>query len=369
MSFLKCTPAVYVIGKEYEISVTTNENGLIWAEIAGEKYYEENFGALRTERAYAKIRVPQSELDKAKAYTLCYRKSIDRKAYWSVLGDKESQTFSFRPLEKTEDIHIYHVADVHYLFERAQKVAGFFGNDLDLLIVNGDIGEVETENDYFAVCKLVGDISRGEVPVLMVRGNHDTRGHLAERFSDYFPCEKGRLYFDFEVGPLAGVALDCGEDKTDDHREYGGVNDFAAYRRAETKFLQGLELPKDKLLFAVSHIAPCQTTLNKGNVFDIDQDVYRAWNEQLNRLGIKFMISGHMHKAYALQCRDEACTADNNDYPLFVASVFQRDPFYYCGGAFVVEKDGMRVMITDHEHQICQEYRLDFATKRVETIK
>ena len=148
MDCLLCSPVVFVIGREYEIGVFAKEYGLIWVEIEGVKYYEENAGTLSTEKRFSKIRIPQAALNTAKRYTVAYRKTLDRKAYFSEMGEEEKEVFSFKPIEKTENINAYHIADVHYQFDIALQTAQFFGDDLDLFIVNGDIGEVETVRNY-----------------------------------------------------------------------------------------------------------------------------------------------------------------------------------------------------------------------------
>ena len=117
--FLRCLPSVFVINDEYEILIFANQNGLIGIRIDGQIFYEENTGALYTEKDFAKIRVPQKLLDDAKSYQVVYRKLIERCPYFSHLEDEICCEFKFKPLEKTENINIYHVADVHYEFEKA----------------------------------------------------------------------------------------------------------------------------------------------------------------------------------------------------------------------------------------------------------
>ena len=95
---------MFVINDEYEILVITQKNGLISVEIGGSIYYPENSGVLYSERNFAKIRVPQSLLDKSKKYTVVYRETINRKAYFSQFGNEKRREFNFKPLEKTDDI-------------------------------------------------------------------------------------------------------------------------------------------------------------------------------------------------------------------------------------------------------------------------
>ena len=60
MSFLRCAPSVFVIGEEYEILCLLEAEGLFSIRVGEETYYEENAGALPTERTVAKVRVSLS---------------------------------------------------------------------------------------------------------------------------------------------------------------------------------------------------------------------------------------------------------------------------------------------------------------------
>ena len=368
MSFLKCKPSVFVINDEYEILVYCKKKGIIWVDIDGESYYESNSGVLSSEKKYAKIRVKQSVLDKAKSYTVCYRETIDRKAYFSEIGDTLSKVFKFKPLLKNKNINIYHVADVHYCFDDGVKCASYFGRKLDLLVVNGDIGEVETDKNYFEVIKFVGDVAKGEIPVIFVRGNHDTRGKLAEDFCKYFPNNDNKTYFTFSVGSLSGIVLDCGEDKHDNHKEYGGgyngeavyngVNIFEKFRREETEFIKNAKLDDNKIKFAISHIIPIYTSYKAGSIFDIERDLYSEWNDLLEKMGIRFMLCGHMHKAFILNPNDGTAFINHN-YPIVVGSAANYTPNGLWGAAIVLNKNTMNVKFTDKEHKVQQEFDIN----------
>lgn len=360
MGFLYCDPCVFVIGKEYEILILVNKNGIISICIDGKKYYEDNTGVLSSEKNFAKIRVPQSELDNAKAYTVGYRMTINRKGYFSEFGDEQTKTYSFKPLLKTDDINLYHIADVHYRFELAKKTSTYFGNDLDALLVNGDIGEVETEENYREVGKFVGDLTRGGLPTVFVRGNHDTRGHLAELYTEYFPAEGKKTYFTFELGPLHGVAFDCGEDKDDSHAEYGGVNAFAPFRQRETDFFKNLER-SDKLTFAIGHIPLPRP--NEGEAFMIEDDTYRVWNTELERINIAFMICGHLHRAFLLKKNDRRCLRPH-DYPIIVGAERQKEDLW--GTAMTISGNTLTVKFTDCEHKVRENHTITLTTGEID---
>ena len=64
---------------------------------------------------------------------------------------------------KTDNINIYHISDVHYKFDLAKKTVTYFKDDLDLYIINGDIGEVETIENYHDVINFLGEIANGYI--------------------------------------------------------------------------------------------------------------------------------------------------------------------------------------------------------------
>ena len=353
MSFLKCLPTVAVIKNEYQIIVHTDSNGIIGIRIGDKVFYEENSGVLSSEKNYAKINLPQEILDNSCEYTVFFKKTVDRRAYFSEFEDEKSLSFKFKPLKKTDDINIYHIADVHQNYAQAEKTCTYFGNDLDLFILNGDIGEVEREEDYFNVCEFSGKITKGEIPALFARGNHDARGKLAEKYTDFLPSDGKKTYFEFSVGVVGGIVMDCGEDKADSSNEYGGTNAFEPMRRRETEFLKAVS-PKGKYVFAVSHICPLKVVGKDGGQFDIERDVYTEWNRELNRMGIEFMLSGHEHE---IQIIKPCAGPQQNNYSVIVGS--KTDYKTVEGTALTIKNGRVFVKFTDAEHNIFDETEFD----------
>lgn len=370
MSFLRCLPCVFVIENSYEILINTVKCGIVHIEIDGEKFYEENTGVLSSEKLCTKIRFPQSVLDKAEKYTVVFRETIDRKAYFSVMGEEEKLEFAFKPLRKTENINIYHISDVHYLFDVAKKTASYFGDDVDLFIVNGDIGEVETVENYIATAEYVGEISGGKIPVVFSRGNHDTRGRLAELYPEYFPVNGKKTYFTFEIGCISGIVLDCGEDKPDNHLEpgdrpvYNGTNVFELYRREELKWLKSLPVANGKIKIAISHICPMHTTQKKGDIFDIERELYTEWRDELERLKTDFMVCGHLHRTFILPANNDESIIRHN-FPVITGTSMgmkpgSKDQRTVSGAALTVSENEVSVIFTNEDKKESEKEILHF---------
>ena len=287
------------------------------------------------------------------------------------MGEEQAQSYAFRPLCKTSDIHMYHVADIHGHFDLAEQCADYFGDDLDMLAVNGDLCELNAQEDFLRIFRFLGNISHGKTPVLFSRGNHDVRGRSAERYARYFPCNNGKTYYAFTLGCLHGVVFDCGEDKNDDYigitesgakqSVYAGLNVFASFRKRQTEFLRRVRLPRGGIPFAMGHVCPVQTTLHKGDCFDIERKTYAKWNEAFERLGIRFMLCGHIHKAYILPPDAPESTLRHN-YPVVVGSQCAptADPPTLWGAAITLQPHGITVRFTDNAKNVLSEHAVAF---------
>ncbi len=360
--FLSFKPTVTVINEDYEIILNSEKNGIFAVEIDGELYYEENSGVLSSEKNHAKIRIPQKALDKAKKYTVVFKKSLERVAYWSKMGEEQREEFRFKPVKSRGEINAYHLADIHGEFGLAKAAASYFGSKTDLFILNGDYCELDTEEDYLSLCKFTGELSGGRIPVIIVRGNHDTRGTLAEKYTDRLPSNGKDTYYTFKAGWLRGVALDLGEDKDDSSIEYGGVNDFHGFRRRETSFLKGIKSSKSKPLFAICHSSPAYNTERRGDIkFDIENDLFTEWNKELERLGIKFMIIGHFHRSFFLKKNDERSRRPHS-YPIIVGSECMAQSGDFSGTALTFSGNTLTAKITNIQGKVKKECKIDLAS-------
>ena len=355
MDFLSCTPTVFIIENRYEILLNSFEKGIFAIEVANRLFYEENNGALSSQKTFAKISVPQVLLNENCYYTVIFRKTVKRQAYFSQLEQPLYKRFEFKPLTKKDGINIYNISDVHYRFDLAQKTCSFFGDNTDLLIVNGDLCAFEKPSNYFNVSKFLGDISNGKIPVIMSRGNHDVRGERAENYTDYFPAVGKNTYYYFDLPHLCGIVCDCGEDKADGNEEYGGTNAFHTFRINESKYLSALPRAQ-KPCFAISHICPVKATESEGNHFDIERDIYSKWSHHLTRIGVKFMLCGHFHDTYILSPNDKRSVLPHEFPVIFATKTLKTD---LIGTALTLNGNILTVKFTNSNHETLSTALLD----------
>ena len=295
-------PTVFAVGENYNIFVPFSDEVVMWVKVGDKTYFDEYNGILRSNTNMHKVELPMAELDEARKYTVCYKKAIERRPYFPKFEEERQLTVDFCPVPTSDQINIYHIADAHNLVDEPVRAGSYFGDKLDLLILNGDIpnhsGNIENFN---AICEIASKITGGRCPAVFVRGNHDTRGIHAEDMPNYIPTKNGKTYYSFRVGSLWGLALDCGEDKDDGHEEYGGTICFHGFRERETEYIREIVKNADKEYLApgVKHrivISHIPFSYIQPAPFDIEQDIYREWT-RIMRDEIKpdLLLYGHLH--------------------------------------------------------------------------
>ena len=113
------------------------------------------------------------------------------------------------------------------------------------------------------------------------------------------------------------MVTDCGEDKVDEHREYGGTAAYHGFREEETEFI-GSVAEKDGFLnkkyrFVISHIPfPIRNTNPWGSEkapFDIENDIYDEWTALVNEsFNPQFFFGGHYHETELIRKDSERNT-------------------------------------------------------------
>ena len=359
-------PTVYAVADKYVIIVPVNEPCLMWVGIGENEYYDDSNGILRSGRLTHKMTVPMAELDAARSYTVRWRKMIERKPYRSEVGEIEEYTSAFRPIDPDKErINIYNIADAHNRVDGPINAGKYFertGEELDLLLLNGDIPNHSGDVAYFeAIHRIAAGVTGGEIPVVFARGNHDTRGVCAELIEDYTPTDNGVSYYTFRLGPVWGIVMDCAEDKPDDHVEYAHTICCEDFRRRETRWLEALcnaEKPEYsdggiKYKIVVVHNP---FTERRNPPFDIEEDTFAHWASLL-RENVKphLMICGHVHKCYVTYPGGER-DAFGQPCPIVAASKLSKDDLsFFVGGAITLDRNMAYVRFTDNDGNIVGE--------------
>lgn len=364
-NIIRTSPAVFAVGDNYQIMVEVTCPTLMWVEVGGEEYFDDSNGIIRSAVTTHRITVPASELDAAGGYTLFARRIIERKPYFSETEEPVSKYFCFVPV-KPGRITAYQIADAHNMVQApvaaCKKFEEKFGR-IDFLILNGDVpdhsGRIE---NFHNIYQIAADITGGAKPVVFSRGNHDTRGIFAENIADHTPVENGNSFFEVKLGDLHAVVLDCGEDKNDSHAEYGHTVCCHAFRKRETKWLEGLMAEPG--IKASKHrvvIAHNPFTWTHREPFDIENEIYSHWAELLKtKFAPELFIAGHLHKLFISVPGDEF---DQLGHPCKVVSgslpIHGRDgkPDYFAGSGFIFD-DGVTVVFNDSDGKFISETKI-----------
>ena len=298
-------PTVFAMKDTYQIFAVIDASAVFWVEINGVRYYDESNGIMRSETKVHRVEVPMSELDRAGKYTTVFRLFPDRQPYYPKGSDPYVTEFEFRPLApEKKGVNILHISDTHNLRDEPIAFSERWRGETDLLVLNGDIPDSSASVDHImTVFAISGGVTRGMIPAVFSRGNHDTRGLCAEQFERYTPTRDGKTYYTFRCGGLWGLVLDCGEDKDDSSVEYGGTICMHGFRLRETEYIKQVIANADDEYLApgVSHrvvICHIPFTYKYYPPFDIENELYSEWAAMMrDSIKPEVLIYGHHHCA------------------------------------------------------------------------
>ncbi len=303
---------VFAVEDEYQIAWSTSIKSVGYITIGENTYYDQNSGTNNVSKLH-KVSVPMSVLDEAKTYSLHSIPVYSETAYLSINGKEVTKTYDFRPVNTTDGLQIYNLSDTHEVLSGPSKAGSYYGDNLDLLVLNGDIiNDVSSYYQISLIYKLASKITSGTRPVIFVRGNHECVGKYASSLADYVGSRDGEFYYTVELGDAFIMVLDTINYMEDDYWLVSPQSNFEIVREEESEWLSSLEYFGEdheyKLLFA--HMAFALTNYSN----------YPEWtNELINATNGKFdvLISGHSHILdYA-----EATIETNTSYPAIRGSI------------------------------------------------
>ena len=240
-----------------------------------------------------RYRVGSREIAAFGAYKTTYGASVTSPEYAFTTLDSRKPTTAFVVVNDRHE----NVAPL------AASLASVEWSNVDMAFLNGDM--VHSFKDepqlYRCVVDPCVESFATRIPLVYVRGNHDTRGSFARRLLDYFPTGSGRYYYTLRQGPVVFLVLDGGEDKPDESSEYSGLVSFEPYLRREVEWLaRQIEEPafqKAPFRVCLMHIPPARKPDPK---FIRPQWLLDNVVPLLNQGKVDLLLCGHTHH-YAIQ--------------------------------------------------------------------
>lgn len=284
----KITSAPMVIdsGTQYAVVFATNDTGTGFLEYTydGKTYtvYDETAGRIKGDSKIHTVKIPKTHLEN-NAYRIGSTRILEERSYGGRSGKTVySDTYSFRATTGADQTYLC-ISDWHTRLEKAYDAVAYIG-DYDGVLLLGDAvpGLMYEAEIVENIVEFGGTVSGGTKPVIYVRGNHETRGGYAAKLPDYLGLDS--FYYETACGDYNFLVLDSGEDKPDDHSEYGGMVNYGAYRAAMTDWLGTLPKSDKKTI----------TLVHDSNLTVEDDLRVRAQNE-LQRLDATQILSGHYH--------------------------------------------------------------------------
>ncbi len=285
-------PVVFDCGNSYSVIWATNLNstGSVRFVSNGKEYvyYDTVAGNIRSNDTVHSVKIPKDVFNGAQ-YSVSSQYVLFNFAYFAIKGKTvESEKISFRSEPGDDGLSFFVLNDIHDNTKAMQSAVSFIETKPDFVVLAGDTASELLVKNSFIKSILGGAYiaSKGEVPVVYTRGNHETRGEFATEMRQYFSYPNAGYYFTFNYGPLSAVVLDTGEDKDDDHAECSGLVDFEQYRKEEYAWLCGL---------TNSVYDGAQYRLAFGHMPGLTNHFGQNWAAELDRLGTQLMLCGHSH--------------------------------------------------------------------------
>lgn len=279
-------PVVFDVGNGYRIVWATTDEavGYVKYTYLDEEYtiFDEDSGRINSIETIHNVFVPYEHLQNNK-YTVYSTRMLNNNAYGPRSGKTIEVTKNFKGVF-SNDFNITIISDTHnvreYCFDAPAK------EDTDLLIMLGDFCDYISDDQAIADYLLwpCNRVSKGEIPVLFAKGNHDNRGESASRLQDLLGFES--FYYQTYFGDYRFTIIDSGECNPDNFAEFGVVANFEKYREKQLEYLESLDKETGKYDILVVH----------NPAFGTSKEEVERYNNVLDDFGVDIQLSGHTHK-------------------------------------------------------------------------
>lgn len=170
-------------------------------------------------------------------------------------------------------------------------------SEFDFSVFNGDcLSDTKTKGAALeSLARYNEGVSAHSRPALYIRGNHEIRGAFARGLKTIFDYPEGEFFFAMTAGPARFIFLDAGEDKTDKHPAYSGLNDFVGYREKQREWLKN-EIGTGAFQEAKYRILIHHMPLTRRPDRRFDNDAQSLWSPVLDGAPIDLAVCGHTHR-------------------------------------------------------------------------
>ncbi|MBR5139381.1 MAG: metallophosphoesterase [Alistipes sp.] len=329
----KCGPwVVGVTESEMTVVWTSTERCMGWVEIApddGTSFYaeerpryDEDFMGRHVVSKVHHVRITGLQPGTTYRYRI-YQQGVDDSGhnpipsgYISASNVYSQKPYAIRTMNKAkEDCTFTVVNDIHGRDSIMLALTkGLKEQKPDFVAFNGDMVSFmgSTEDIEKGFMTRATETFATDVPLVYVRGNHETRGPGFSEYLNLFPSSTNTPYFTFRQGPAAFIVLDSGEDKPDSDIEYGGTAAYDAYRAQMAEWLKQT-IQCEEFRSAPVKIVLLHIPFEKGEGWYGNNELKRLLLPLLNEADVDLMISGHTHR-YSYR---EVGSCDNN-FPILV---------------------------------------------------
>jgi acid phosphatase type 7 len=253
-----------------------------------------------------RYRVVSREIIRFGAYEIVFGQTVMSEVCRFVTLDPARSSFSFLAVNDT------HNRDR----QLTAMLKGASWDGVDLVFLNGDmVSEVNSLDVLFRgfLDACVNAFAK-TTPLVLVRGNHETRGVAARQLMEVFPTSSGRFYGSFDHGGIHFIVLDSGEDKPDSSKEYSGLVAFDPYRAEQAEWLKA-DTHAEASRKAAFRVALFHMPPYGGNNWHGETQIRKLWGPILNESGVDLVICGHTHKFARLNPTKRA-----NQYTLVIGA-------------------------------------------------
>lgn len=277
-------------------------------------------------------------------YRVCAREIVNSEAYSKTFGNTTAtRFFKFTvPDGKTDSFTALIFNDMHLDGPTMQAMSRLASETPhNFIVFNGDcLPEPRDRNHAIRIVHTLTDIfGSAETPCIFLRGNHEIRNNYSSGMLSLFETPGGQTYHAFSWGDTRFVMLDCGEDKSDAHWVYYGLNDFTQFREDQAAFLQketsGKEYKKAARHILIHHI-PLWYGSRDEESGELSLACRKLWLPYLEKAGFDISLNAHTHRS-AVYAKGEL----GNPYPVVVGG----GPSLKSGTMMVLTKKGKELTL------------------------